>query len=164
VLALSGGCGSPGSSKPDTTDTTDTTETTAEPASDASTPTERDTGTVPDCAVDAGPSEDGWVEVPLADHPGLDEPGTSVVVALPEALLYVIIACVAPDCWIALWSTCTHGACALEWQAESLQAWCPCHGSLFDATGTVVRGPADRDLAAFPVGRRGDSLWVHRPL
>jgi len=104
------------------------------------------------------------VELPLADHPGLDVPGASAVVAVPASLLYVIVACVAADCWVALWSTCTHGACGLEWQPEAEQAWCPCHGSVFSKTGAVLRGPADRALAVFPVGRRGDSLWVHRPL
>ena len=49
-----------------------------------------DSGVRPDCVVEVGSPADGWVEVPLLEHPGLDEPGAWVAVSLPEALLYVI--------------------------------------------------------------------------
>jgi Rieske Fe-S protein len=114
--------------------------------------------------VEPGTAEDGWVEIALADHPELREPGGWTVVDVPDALLYVILACTAPDCWVALWSTCTHGACGVEWDGAAQEAWCPCHGSRFAADGAVAQGPATRPLAVFDVGRRGESLWVHRPL
>jgi len=117
-----------------------------------------------DCTVEVGTAAEGWVELPLAEYPELREPGGSANVTVPSALLYVIVACVSPECWVALWSTCTHGACGLEWRPDLQLAECPCHGSVFEPDGTVLLGPADRDLAVFAVGRRGDSLWVHRPL
>ena len=123
-----------------------------------------DSGVASDCVVEVGSVEEGWVEVALADYPGLEVPGGSAIIAVPSALLYVIVACVSPGCWVALWSTCTHGACGLEWRPEPQHAFCPCHGSVFDRNGVVQNGPADRDLAVFPVGRQGDSLWVYRPL
>lgn len=116
-----------------------------------------------DCSVTPGTAAAGWVELPLADHPGLDTPGGSAVIAIPEHLLYVLVACTAPDCWVAVWSTCTHGACGVAWDADAVEAWCPCHGSRFGPDGAVRQGPATRPLSSFPVGRRGDSLWVHRP-
>ena len=122
-----------------------------------------DTGQA-DCSVTPGVAGDGWVEVPLADHPSLLEPGGSATLALPESLLYVVVACTAPECWTALWSTCTHGACGILWDADAGEAWCPCHGSRFSREGAVLQGPAVRPLSAFSVGRRGDSLWIHRPL
>lgn len=132
--------------------------------SDTATDESADSGMASDCVVEVGAVEDGWVEIELADYPELEAPGGHATIAVPSALLYVIVACVSPECWVALWSTCTHGACGLEWRPEPQHAFCPCHGSVFDRNGVVQNGPAVRDLAVFPVGRRGDSLWVHRPL
>lgn len=42
--------------------------------------------------------------------------------------------------------TCTHLFCRLNWN-EAERSWdCPCHGSRFDVDGTVLEGPAVRDL------------------
>lgn len=39
---------------------------------------------------------------------------------------------------------CTHRGCTVEAQGAVLV--CPCHGSTYSRTGTVLRGPADRPL------------------
>jgi Rieske Fe-S protein len=158
ALAL-GACAGPGPADPKANGHDGTG---ADPADDSGRP---DTGPPDlDCEVAPGTAEEGWVEIPLADHPGLDRPGASATITMPQNLLYVVIACVAPECWVALWSTCTHGACPIEWDADAVQAWCDCHGSVFAPDGRVLVGPATEPLARFPVGRRGDSLWVYRPL
>jgi len=41
---------------------------------------------------------------------------------------------------------CTHVCCQLSYDAASKVYYCPCHGSVFDFTGRVVRGPASTDL------------------
>lgn len=37
---------------------------------------------------------------------------------------------------------CTHVCCQCEYYAPSNEIYCPCHGSVFDASGNVIRGPA----------------------
>jgi len=41
---------------------------------------------------------------------------------------------------------CTHVCCQLSYDVASKVYYCPCHGSVFDLTGKVVRGPASTDL------------------
>ncbi len=42
---------------------------------------------------------------------------------------------------------CTHLGCVVPWNAGQNKYMCPCHGSQYDQTGKVVRGPAPRSLA-----------------
>lgn len=45
---------------------------------------------------------------------------------------------------------CPHLGCQLEWNADELSWDCPCHGSRFDYTGTVLNSPAIEDLSSSP--------------
>ena len=41
---------------------------------------------------------------------------------------------------------CTHMGCRLEWNPDEEMLECPCHGSRFTREGSLVNGPAQRDL------------------
>ena len=41
---------------------------------------------------------------------------------------------------------CTHLGCKLEWNPDELSWDCPCHGSRFDFTGSLIDNPAMEDL------------------
>jgi cytochrome b6-f complex iron-sulfur subunit len=47
----------------------------------------------------------------------------------------------------ALNAVCTHLGCVVPWNAAQNKFICPCHGSQYDRTGKVVRGPAPLSLA-----------------
>jgi glycine/D-amino acid oxidase-like deaminating enzyme/nitrite reductase/ring-hydroxylating ferredoxin subunit len=48
--------------------------------------------------------------------------------------------------------TCTHLGCTLRWNGAETTWDCPCHGSRFNHDGTVLQGPAVRDLERVEVG------------
>lgn len=110
-----------------------------------------------------GTEEEGWVEVPLAEHPALEEVGGASPYQNGPALLDVLLVRASEECYLALWRNCTHGACHVEWSEAHRHLECPCHGSLFGEDGEVLKGPATRALRTFRVLRDGNSLWIHRP-
>lgn len=54
-----------------------------------------------------------------------------------------------------LTATCTHEGCTVSSFADS-QFVCPCHGSTFSTSGSVVKGPANRALQQFAASVSGD--------
>jgi len=52
----------------------------------------------------------------------------------------------------AMTATCTHLGCTVEWFGNDRCFHCPCHGSIYTADGTVLRGPAQHQLEHYPVG------------
>ena len=47
---------------------------------------------------------------------------------------------------VALSMLCTHACCECTYESSSNLIYCPCHGSIFDTTGKVLRGPAGTPL------------------
>ena len=47
--------------------------------------------------------------------------------------------------------TCTHLGCSVRWDAAETTWDCPCRGSRVSHDGTVLQGPAVRDLRSFDV-------------
>lgn len=62
--------------------------------------------------------------------------------------------------YIALSSVCTHQSCTVTYNASDNNLPCPCHGSLFSTSGSVLNGPADAPLATYSVTENGDVLEI----
>ncbi|MCP4757235.1 MAG: Rieske (2Fe-2S) protein [Proteobacteria bacterium] len=63
--------------------------------------------------------------------------------------------------FLALSSRCSHLGCAVTWNPESERFECPCHSSVFDIKGEVVRPPAPRALDYFPVVVENNGVKVY---
>lgn len=53
---------------------------------------------------------------------------------------------------------CTHRGCELNVGGGIYS--CPCHGSEFDIKGTVLEGPADRDLKTFKTTIDNENIYI----
>lgn len=51
---------------------------------------------------------------------------------------------------------CTHLGCTLAYDEAARQLVCPCHHSQFDTAGQRLAGPAQRNLAVYPVQKAPD--------
>ena len=62
--------------------------------------------------------------------------------------------------FIALSSECTHQGCMVSYDHGNGNLPCPCHGSVFSTTGSVVQGPANSALKKYDVSQNGDILTI----
>lgn len=60
--------------------------------------------------------------------------------------------------FIALSSICTHEGCTVGYSVDKIQ--CPCHGSQFSTTGSVLQGPATVSLQNYSISRTGNILKI----
>lgn len=89
----------------------------------------------------------GRLELALVHYPELLEPNGSLRV-MPEGQAEPIyIMALGESRFRALSPICTHLGCTVDIQDDRLV--CPCHGSTYDRTGAVLRGPAEHPLAHY---------------
>jgi cytochrome b6-f complex iron-sulfur subunit len=62
--------------------------------------------------------------------------------------------------FIALSSTCTHQGCTVGYDSPSGNIKCPCHGSQFTTSGSIVNGPAPTPLKSYAVTQTGNILTI----
>ncbi|TVR34223.1 MAG: ubiquinol-cytochrome c reductase iron-sulfur subunit [Balneolaceae bacterium] len=60
----------------------------------------------------------------------------------------------------AFTSVCTHQGCDTSWQFSNSLFTCSCHGSQFNTSGGVVRGPAAQDLEEFNVSKDNSNVTI----
>ena len=73
----------------------------------------------------------------------------ALVIRAPQMEGAVILLRLPDASYRALSAVCTHQGCEVRPGSNGLR--CPCHGSAYSLDGNVVRGPATKPLAAYPV-------------
>jgi ubiquinol-cytochrome c reductase iron-sulfur subunit len=62
--------------------------------------------------------------------------------------------------WLVMMGVCTHLGCVPLGEAGDFHGWfCPCHGSHYDTSGRIRRGPAPENLPV-PVARFDDETTI----
>lgn len=62
--------------------------------------------------------------------------------------------------FVVMSNICTHGNCAVRWDAEREVFQCPCHDGRFSREGEPVFGPPKEALRQIPHKVRGDSIYL----
>jgi cytochrome b6-f complex iron-sulfur subunit len=68
----------------------------------------------------------------------------------------------SPDALVAVNPICPHAGCKVDWQADQSKYVCPCHGSQFNADGSVAQGPATKSLGTYSAKIEGDQVVVSK--
>jgi thiosulfate dehydrogenase [quinone] large subunit len=106
----------------------------------------------------AVPVSAGRARVSLAAFPELASPGGTIRI-LPDGMTDPIYVLARENGEFGARSPiCTHRGCTVDVSGDRLV--CPCHGSTYDRDGRVLKGPAQRALARYPVMRSGDQLVI----
>lgn len=103
-------------------------------------------------------AKENRVRLALAELPKLSKPGGYVKV-YPFGFAHPIV--VFQDAsgeLFAISTTCTHAGCEVRKTKSKFE--CPCHGSQYDLSGKVIRGPAPAALTCFPVKKEGEFLEI----
>jgi cytochrome b6-f complex iron-sulfur subunit len=114
------------------------------------------------CSKNANPDNSGdgntggntlTIDLTNPTYAALNNTGGSVVVQ------NIIVANTSAG-YVALDSICTHQGCTIGYSSTSNNFPCPCHGSVFSTTGSVVNGPAAVAVKSYLVSKSGNILTI----
>ena len=111
-----------------------------------------------DPASDPGPGPNPGTKITI----DLTLPANSALIGDGGSLVVqsIIVVNTGSMAFIALESICTHQGCTVEYNIGAGNFQCPCHGSVYSKTGTVINGPAPTALKSYPVNKAGDILSI----
>lgn len=72
----------------------------------------------------------------------------------------IIIFRTSDTSYLALSKLCTHSQCTITYNHASGDLPCPCHGSKFNTSGGVIKGPAAESLKTYTVTKSGNILKI----
>jgi cytochrome b6-f complex iron-sulfur subunit len=87
----------------------------------------------------------------------LAAPGRAALVQTPSDSY--LVARTGANAFSAVTAVCTHFGCIISRYDNQIYV-CPCHGSQFNASGAVVRGPASRPLRQFATEFTNNTLTI----
>jgi cytochrome b6-f complex iron-sulfur subunit len=82
--------------------------------------------------------------------------GTALV---QSSLGSFLVARISQEAFSALTAVCTHEGCTITNVAGTTFV-CPCHGSQFNTSGSVVKSPATRPLTSYATAFAGTTLTI----
>lgn len=95
------------------------------------------------------------IQIDLTSQTGLAEAGGWLLIVSAKTLVVNV-----GGAYRAMTSVCTHSACDRNWTFAGNKFTCTCHGSEFDTSGNVLKGPATQALQSYGTQLNGTTLTV----
>ncbi len=96
--------------------------------------------------------------IPMEKVPGLSKVGGAVKVKLAGKEILLIRSAASEVRGIS--PKCTHQNCPLKYNAKTGKVDCSCHGSAFDLSGKVLKGPATTSLKTYAAAMKDGRIIV----
>jgi cytochrome b6-f complex iron-sulfur subunit len=94
------------------------------------------------------------LDLSLADNTALTATGSSRIVQ------EILIINIGGGKYSAISSVCTHQGCTVGYNSGAGNVQCPCHGSVFSTSGSVINGPAATSLKSYQTSVTGNILTI----
>jgi cytochrome b6-f complex iron-sulfur subunit len=101
---------------------------------------------------------DGAVRLSIRNFPQLGQLGGYLKIHPEGAATPIYVLALQDGQYAAVSPICTHLGCTVN--IEGVHLVCPCHGSTYDRSGHVLRGPAERPLSRFPTTISEDEVVI----
>jgi cytochrome b6-f complex iron-sulfur subunit len=90
----------------------------------------------------------GQLRLDLSSLTELSEQAGTAILSVEGSDAPLFIVRYNSSLYYTLSAICTHRGCTVEEKGSSFV--CPCHGSTYDRSGSVVKGPAEQPLRRYP--------------
>ncbi len=107
------------------------------------------------------PNVNGLATVDFTVFSALRSAGGAVHLRIEGVNDRLIVVRVSDSQAIALSSICTHRGCDVSFNSGEGRFDCPCHGSEYSESGSVLRGPADQPLKQYTVQFNSDDDFLN---
>lgn len=104
-------------------------------------------------------SQNGTISLKIDSSSPLSKTGSAAMVQFQNGI--ILVDHPSGNSFNALSSICTHQGCTItQYDANKQDFVCPCHGSVFSATGQVVKGPAGSPLSSYQTQYSNGTLAI----
>src|SRR5436190_10341124 len=100
------------------------------------------------------------IPINLEDNPDLKPVGGTYHLSVEDLDREIIVVHTKKDEYIAVDIKCKHRGCDINYEAADKKFVCPCHGSEYDMTGAVLKGPAKEPLGYYHAELKGNEVIV----
>jgi len=107
--------------------------------------------------------DDKSMKVNLSDYEALTDVGAFVVikeVQIGGQTDNLIIVHKSETEYLVFSSVCRHKKCNVKYKKEKAVFVCPCHGSTYDLTGKVMKGPSTQNIPQYKVQIKDGALII----
>ena len=114
------------------------------------------------CSKDSTTDPDGDDPKPVKIDLDLSKPENSALNNNGGSLIVqdIIVINTGGGNYSALSKICTHQGCTVAYNSGANQVECPCHGSAFTTSGSIVNGPATSKLKSYPAVLTANILTI----
>jgi Rieske Fe-S protein len=114
-------------------------------------------GSAPGIPTTSGSITGGTLQVTIDSSSPLSGVGTAALIENSAGRF--LVARTGTDTFVTVTAVCTHEGCTITGYTNQVYV-CPCHGSRFNTSGSVISGPASRSLRTYATSFANSTVTI----